>query len=57
MKSKFEWVRKAQRCLRMLELHRLGYQQLRGMSYFNAQVQIRNRPRLFCRQWYCDSDR
>lgn len=38
MKSKFEWVRKAQRCLRMLsELHRLGYQQLRGMSYFNAQ--------------------
>lgn len=38
MKSKFEWIRKAQRCLRMLsELHRLGYQQLRGMPYFNVQ--------------------
>lgn len=37
MKSKFEWIRKAQRCLRVLsELHRFGYQQLRGMPYFNA---------------------
>jgi len=38
MKSTFEWIRKAQRSLRMLsELHRLGYQHLRGMPYFNAQ--------------------
>lgn len=38
MKSKFEWIRKAQRCLRMpSELHRLGYQQLRGMPYFDPQ--------------------
>lgn len=36
MKSKKEWIRKAQRCLRMLsELHRLGYQHLRGMPYMN----------------------
>lgn len=36
MKSKIEWIRKAQRCLRMLsELHRLGYQNLRGMPYMN----------------------
>jgi hypothetical protein len=36
MKSKIEWVRRAQRCLRMLsELHRLGYQRLRGMPYMN----------------------
>ncbi|WP_234419507.1 hypothetical protein [Lelliottia sp. WB101] len=38
MKSKYDWIRKAQRCLRMLsELHRLGFQHLRGMPYFNAQ--------------------
>lgn len=31
MKSKYEWISKAQRCLRMLsELHRLGFQHLRG---------------------------
>lgn len=36
MKSKIEWIRKAQRCLRLLsELHRLGYQNLRGMPYMN----------------------
>lgn len=36
MKSKIEWIRRAQRCLRMLsELHHLGYQQLRGMPYIN----------------------
>lgn len=33
MKSKYEWIRKAQRCLRMLsELHRLGFQHLRGID-------------------------
>ncbi|WP_242637200.1 hypothetical protein [Enterobacter cloacae] len=38
MNSKYDWIRKAQRCLRMLsELHRLGFQHLRGMPYFNAQ--------------------
>lgn len=38
MKFKYDWIRKAQRCLRMLsELHRLGYQHLPGMPYFNAQ--------------------
>lgn len=38
MKSKYEWIRKAQRCLRMLSgLHRLGFQHLRGIPYFNAQ--------------------
>ena len=38
MKSKYDWIRKEQRCLRMLsELHRLGFQHLRGMPYFNAQ--------------------
>lgn len=36
MQSKIEWIRRAQRCLRMLsELHRLGYQNLRGMPYMN----------------------
>lgn len=36
MKSKIDWIRRAQRALRMLsELHRLGYQNLRGMSYLN----------------------
>ena len=36
MKSKIDWIRRAQRCFRMLsELHRLGYQNLRGMSYIN----------------------
>ena len=36
MKSEIDWIRRAQRCLRMLsELHRLGYQNLRGMSYLN----------------------
>ncbi|MGZ3765952.1 MAG: hypothetical protein ACXVA2_14885 [Mucilaginibacter sp.] len=36
MKSKIDWIRRAQRCLRMLsELHRLGYQGLRGMPYLN----------------------
>lgn len=36
MKSNIDWIRRAQRVLRMLsELHRLGYQNLRGMSYIN----------------------
>ncbi len=36
MKSKVEWIRRAQRCIRMLaELHRLGFQGLRGMPYMN----------------------
>lgn len=36
MKSKIDWIRRAQRCMRMLtELHRLGFQELRGMPYLN----------------------
>lgn len=36
MRSKVDWIRRAQRALRMLsELHRLGYQNLRGMSYLH----------------------
>ncbi|WP_301101493.1 hypothetical protein [Propionivibrio sp.] len=36
MKSKIDWIRRAQRAIRMLaELHRLGYQGLRGMPYLN----------------------
>lgn len=36
MKSDHAWIRRGQRALRMLsELHRMGYQQLRGMPYLH----------------------